>query len=123
MNALQHTVSLDAAMAGQRLAGAVLDDRGQVLVNAGSELTLSMVQALLRRGVKQVCVARGDIALRPAQADPQAAANEEAQNVDPQTRRERASARVAHLFRHATQRGQLNPLMHSVLQYRLEGLP
>ena len=93
MDALQHSVALDNAMAGQRLAGAVLDDRGQVLLNAGSELTLSMVQALLRRGVKQVCVARDDrddrddVTRLPAQADPQQVAHEEAQNVDPQTRR------------------------------------
>ncbi len=106
MNISPHTIALADAEPGERLAEAVVDDNGNVLVGAGCELTAGMIQSMIRRGVKTLCVAR------PAVIDEAECA----------ARYERARARITHLFRHATKQGRLNPLMHSVLAYRLEGL-
>ena len=105
-----HTLALASAAPGELMAEAVLDDHGNVLVGVGCELTASLLQALARRGVTTVCIAR-------------AVAAEAIEQVDSAIRHGRAMERIAHLFRHATQQGRLNPLMHSVLQYRLEGTP
>lgn len=102
MNTTHHTIALAGAAAGQRLAEPVLDERGNVLVGADCEITEAVLQALARRGVTELCVARTEVV-----DETEAAA-----------RRARAAARVAHLFRHAMRQGRLNPLMHSVLQYR-----
>lgn len=114
MTGAAHTMALADVAPGQRLADAVLDDRGQVLVGAGCELTNPLLQALARRGVAEVNIAHA------AAAEPDELA-EPAEAVDPATRNAHATERIAHLFRHATQQGRLNPLMHNMLQYRLEG--
>jgi hypothetical protein len=107
---LSHATALAGAVPGDHLAEAVLDDNGNVLVGAGCELTASLIQSLTRRGVTGLCVAR-------------AVAAEAVDAVDPAVRHERVLARIAHLFRHATQQERLNPLMHSVLRHRLESAP
>lgn len=107
MNAPGRTIDTASAAPGQRLADAVLDEHGNVLVGTGCELTAGLIRSLSRRGVEHLCIAPDEIAA------PDAAALAD--------RHQRATARVAHLFRHATRQGRLNPLMHSVLQLRLEG--
>lgn len=111
MNADRHLIALTDAAPGDRLAEPVLDDQGQVLVGAGCELTAGLIQSLARRGVTGLCIARV------------AAAGLEVEEVCQATRHERASARIAHLFRHTTRQGRVSPLMHSVLQHRLGGPP
>ena len=110
MNAPGRTIDTASATPGQRLADAVLDEHGNVLVGAGCELTAGLIRSLSRRGVEHLCIAPDEIAAPDA---PDAAALAD--------HHQRATARVAHLFRHATRQGRLNPLMHSVLQHRLEG--
>ena len=119
ITAAAHTLALADAVPGQRLAEAVLDDHGQLLVGAGCELTTPLLQALARRGVAELSIAHA-AAAEPAEPDDLA---EPAEAVTPAARHAHAAERIAHLFRHATQQGRLNPLMHSVLQYRLEGVP
>ena len=113
MSTTAHTLALADATPGQHLAEAVLDDHGNVLVAAGCELTASLLQALGRRGVAELCIAHTE-AVEP---------DGPGELVDPAARHAHATERITHLFRHATQQGRLNPLMHSVLQYRIGEAP
>ncbi len=51
-------LAITSARPGMRLAMALLDERGQVLVPAGSVLSASLLDSLLRRGIGSLCVAR-----------------------------------------------------------------
>jgi hypothetical protein len=93
---------LDEATAGMTLAGDLVDQNGTVLLHRGSVLTDGLLGALARRGVARVRVA----------GEPDGMASSGAQ-------RERAAARLAHLFRHGAQ-GADAELRACLQDYRME---
>lgn len=102
MTTRRQTVPITQAEPGCVLAEPVLDSHGQVLVAACTTLTTGLIEALGRRGVTALCVEC------PHPSD----------EVDLQAGRELAAKRIAHLFRHCTRQGTINPLMHLVIRYR-----
>lgn len=62
---VQEVVALAEIRPGMRLGAAVADRSGQVLVPAGTILTESLFQSLLRRDISSVCIER-EIAEDPA---------------------------------------------------------
>lgn len=95
---------LEQAVVGMRLGADVQDAQGAVLLAAGAELTDSLLAALRRRGITQICV------------------HEEEQLSESQreARREAVAARLAHLFRRALESEADRQLYDSVRDYRLE---
>lgn len=53
---MKSRISTEAAVRGMRLAEAVLDDAGRVLVPDGALLTESLIHSLVRRGVPELKV-------------------------------------------------------------------
>lgn len=100
-------IPITQAVAGSVLAEPVLDSRGQVLLGAYATLTDDLIRSLDSRGVSALCVEC------PKLVDA----------VDPQAQRERAAGRIAHLFRHSTRQGTINPLMPLVARYREGATP
>jgi hypothetical protein len=98
-------IALEQAGVGAVLAADVLDGQGSVLVAKGTELTGPVLRALERRGIDRLRV-------RDENVPPELLAAE----------RERASLRLARLFRHPGP-GQADALLREVLtRYRLEDL-
>lgn len=99
-------IPLDQAEAGMQLAAAVCNPRGEVLLQAGCELTEASLSGLRRRGIGHVAVqvvdSRGEEEL--------------------QAQRVRVLNRLNLLFRNAGQDPHLASLYHLVLEYRLEAL-
>lgn len=98
------TLPLNEAVAGMRLAAAVLDEAGHVLVPAGAELSESMLQGLQRRDVVEVVVER------EVEEDPAAQA----------AYRAKLTAQLDHLFRKAGDADETRALYQAVLDYRME---
>lgn len=98
------TLPLNEAAAGMRLAAAVLDEAGHVLVPAGAELSESMLQGLQRRDVVEVVVER------EVEEDPAAQA----------AYRAKLTAQLDHLFRKAGDADETRALYQAVLDYRME---
>ena len=106
------TFALDALPCGSVLGQALVDERGHVLLAAGTELTDRLVDMLRRRDVTSVVVATPE-SLPAADA---AILQSEAAALA-----ERHEARLLHLFRHTLRSGRINPLLHLVrLQNRVE---
>ncbi|CAN7394395.1 hypothetical protein [Massilia sp. LjRoot122] len=102
MNEASREVMLDEATVGMTLACDLLDQAGTVLLHRDSVLTDGLLAALARRGVARVRVAG-----EPDGPDRSGA------------RRERAAARLAHLFRHGAQ-GVDAELRACLQDYRME---
>lgn len=102
MHEASREVMLDEATAGMALAADLVDQNGTVLLHRGSVLTDGLLGALARRGVARVRVA----------GEPDGIASSGAQ-------RERAAARLAHLFRHGAQ-GADAELRACLQDYRME---
>lgn len=102
MNEVAREVMLDQATVGMTLASDLLDQHGTVLLQRGSVLTEGLLAALARRGVARVRVVG-----EPDGMDTSGA------------RRERAAARLAHLFRHGAQ-GANAELRACLQDYRME---
>jgi len=101
---IRHTLPLDQACPGMKLAAHVRDDHDVTLPAAASVLTEVQLDALRQQGVSQIIV---------AEADMLPAAEQEAQ-------REAIRVRLAHLFRH-TGKTEANRLLYEImLDYRLE---
>lgn len=98
------TLAIDDARPGMRLAEAVADAMGQVLVPAGSELTESMLQNLRRREVATLTVER-EIA--------DGSAAREAQ-------RAKVVEQLDRLFRKAGDGAETRQLYQAILDFRLE---
>lgn len=98
------TLPLSEAAAGMRLAAAVLDEAGHVLVPAGAELSEGMLQGLQRRDVVEVAVER------EVEEDPAAQA----------AYRAKLTAQLDHLFRKAGDADETRTLYQAVLDYRME---
>ena len=99
-------IPLGQAGPGMQLAAAVCNQRGEVLLQAGCELSESGLSGLRKRGVGHIVVQMAD----PRSEDELAA--ERAQVLD----------RLNLLFRNAGQDQHLASLYHLVLEYRLEAL-
>ena len=99
-------INLAQATPGMCLGADVQDAHGAVLLAQGTELTESLLAALLRRGIERIEVLETDA--------PDAA--------DFEARREAVEARLAHLFRRAGESDADRQLFHCVRGYRLESM-
>jgi hypothetical protein len=100
----RETLAIDALVPGMRLAAAVLDAGGQVLLPAGAELTESMLQSLFRRGVAELLVET------EAEEDPAIV----------EARRVALEIQLARLFRNAGDGAETMALYKAILNFRLE---
>lgn len=97
------TLPLEQVAVGMRLAEAVLDAAGQILVPAGAELSAGLLQGLQRREIGELCIER------EIEEDPAAR----------EARRLRVSAQLEQLFRHAGDGEATRQLQQAVLAFRL----
>lgn len=100
------TLPLEQAVVGMRLGADVQDAHGAVLLAAGAELTDSLLTALRRRGIAQICVHE----------------EERLSDAEREARREAVAARLAHLFRRGGESAADHQLFDSVRDYRMETL-
>lgn len=98
------TIAIGDAQSGMRLAEAVADAMGQVLVPAGSELTESMLQGLRRREIATLKVER------EIEEDPAAR----------EARRARVVEQLDRIFRKAGDGAETRQLYQAILDFRLE---
>jgi len=98
------TLPLSEAAIGMRLAVAVLDEAGHVLVPAGAELSEGMLQGLQRREIAEVSVER------EVEEDPATQA----------AYRAKLTAQLDHVFRKAGDGDETRALYQAVLDYRME---
>lgn len=97
-------ISVASAIPGMRLAKAVLDDSGRLLVPDGTMLTESLLLGLQRRGV-------GDLFInQPEEEDP----------AEREATRARVSRSVAIRFRHAGDGPGSKALQEAILAFRME---
>lgn len=101
---VQEILDIAEVQPGMRLAEAVSDDAGRVLVPAAVELTENLLQSLRRRGVAQLHVEREE-AIDPVQLA---------------ARRAECEARLAHLFRNAGDGAETMALHRAILAFRSE---
>lgn len=99
-------IPIDQAVPGMQLAAAVFNQRGDVLLQAGCELSESALSGLRKRGIAHIAIQVAD-----ARGEDELAA-ERAKVLD----------RLGMLFRKAGQDEHLASLYQLVLEYRLEGL-
>lgn len=97
---------LQQATPGMRLGADVQDTHGAVLLSVGTELTESLLTALRRRGINEICVLMV----------------EQLSDAQREARREAVAARLAHLFRRGGASEADRQLFDSVRDYRLEAL-
>ena len=97
-------LALDALVSGMKVAEAVVDKGGNVLVPAGAEITESMLSGLRRREVAGVKV-EFEVAEDPALAE---------------ARRVATAASLDQIFRKAGDAPETRTLYQAVLNYRLE---
>lgn len=100
----QETLAIGDVLPGMRLAVAVIDDTGRVLVPAGAELTESMLHSLQRREIAELVVER-EVAEDPAAS---------------QARRARMEEQLDQLFRKAGDGVETRVLYQTLLDFRLE---
>jgi len=103
MKTIQH-LALEALQPGMKVAEAVLDKSGNVLVPAGAEITDSMLTGLGRREVAGVKV-EVEVAEDP---------------VATEARRIATTASLDRIFRQAGDTQEARTLYQAVLDYRLE---
>ena len=99
-------IPLDLAEPGMQLAAAVCNQRGDVLLQTGCELSDSALSSLRKRGIGRIAVLVVD------------ARSEDELEAERANVRDRLNV----LFRNKGQDEQLASLYHLVLEYRLEGL-
>lgn len=103
MKAVQ-LLALDALLPGMKVAEALLDKAGGVLVPTGAEITASMLLGLARREVQSVKVEL-EVAADPALT---------------KARRAEIVADLDRIFRQAGDATETRTLYQAVLEYRLE---
>ncbi|MFZ3018892.1 MAG: hypothetical protein WA056_10605 [Gallionella sp.] len=99
-------IPLDLAEPGMQLAAAVCNQRGDVLLQAGCELSESALSGLRKRGIAHIAIQVAD-----ARGEDELAAE-----------RAKVLERLNLLFRNAGRDEHLASLYQLVLEYRLEGL-
>lgn len=100
------TIFMDEVTPDSVLAEAVSDEHGFVLLSAGTVLSASLIESLEQRGVPCVTVICTN-------AD---------DSMDIETRRQQARHAIEALFRHSLKHGQINPLIHLIMHYRMDHL-
>lgn len=95
---------LDQVEVGMRVAGAVVDAGGHLLVQAGAEISESLLQGLQRRDIAAIEVEQ-DVAEDPGQRE---------------KRRAEILAQLDQRFRKAGEGWETRQLYQAVLDYRLE---
>lgn len=95
---------IETIMPGARLAEPAVDDAGRLLVPSGTVLTASLLEGLLRRGIKTLCVEREQ--------------GEDLASI--QARKEQIAQSVAHCFRRAGDGMASRQLREAVMAFRLE---
>jgi hypothetical protein len=98
------TLPIDALRPGMHLAEALLDERGQVLVPAGCELSDSLLLGLQRRGIEALAIER--------EIDEDPAARE--------ARLKRVSEQLDRLFRLAGDGAETRALYAALYAFRVE---
>ncbi|HJV93368.1 MAG TPA: hypothetical protein VJ572_07790 [Azonexus sp.] len=98
------TIAIGDAQPGMRLAEAVADAMGQMLVPAGSELTASMLQGLQRREITVLTVEH--------EIEEDSAARE--------ARQAKVVEQLDRLFRKAGEGAETRLLYQAILDFRLE---
>ena len=98
------TVAIKDAQPGMRLAMAVMDDRGRVLLPAAALLTDSILQSLQRRNVLQLVIEREET------LDPVVLAARQAE----------IEQQLARLFRKAGEGEATQELHKAILEFQLE---
>jgi len=95
---------LDQIVVGMRVAGAVVDAGGHLLVQAGTEISESLLQGLQRRDIAAIEIEQ-DVLEDPAQLA---------------RRRAEISAQLDQRFRKAGEGTETRLLYQAILDYRLE---
>ena len=101
---MAEVLTLETVQPGMKVAEAVLDDGGHLLVPAGAEVSESMLAGLARRAVSAIkveCEVEEDPVAREA-------------------RRKAVSSHLDHLFRQAGEAAETRTLYEAVLAHRLE---
>jgi hypothetical protein len=98
------TIELDDASAGMVLSSVLLDAGGGTLLPKGAELTDSLLTSLRRRGIERIAIV-----------------DDRVSEAELSVERERASKRLAVLFRKCATQNASTSLQNSILLYRLEG--
>lgn len=97
-------LAVDDLQPGMRVAAAVEDSAGRVLLPAGAEITDSTIASLRRREIGQVSVER------EVEDDPAAV----------EAYRRQVFAELEHLFRRAGQGAETRALYDAIARYRME---
>lgn len=115
----QVTVTLDRCCAGRVLAVSVLDQRGGVVLAAGTTLSIQQVEGLMSQGVRSLvlCASATETEAQHSQTDA------EGTPVPPAPTSEQMWSRLQHLFRHSLRAGEINPLLHLIKRYRERSSP
>jgi hypothetical protein len=100
----QETLPIDALQPGMRLAAAVTDAGGLVLLPAGAELTESMLHGLRRRGAAELLI-QTELDEDPAVLE---------------ARRAHLEKQLEQLFRQAGKGAETMALYQAILDFRLE---
>lgn len=99
-------IPMDLAVSGMTLAAAVCNERGDVLLQSGCELSESSLSSLRRRGILHIAI-----------LDEECRSEEELE-----AERQIARERLSVLFRNAGNDVHLALLHNLILEYRLERL-
>jgi len=89
---------------GMRVASALADENGRLLLPAGTELSDAAIASLQRRGIEQVSIEL------EVEDDPAAL----------ERYRQQVTERLDHLFRHAGRDSETMALYRAIAQYRME---
>lgn len=98
------TLPVQQLQSGMRVASALADEGGRVLLPEGAELSETTIAALERRGIETVCVEL------EVEEDPAAL----------ERHRRQVTERLDWLFRHAGEGGETRALYEVVAKYRME---
>ncbi|MDP3539679.1 MAG: hypothetical protein Q8S26_13355 [Azonexus sp.] len=98
------TIAIGDAQPGMRVADAIVDDNGRVLVPAGCDLTDSILHGLARREIAEFKIERD------VEEDP----------VDREARLLRSTGQLDELFRKAGEGSETRQLYQAILGFRLE---
>jgi hypothetical protein len=101
------TLPVEKLEPGMRVASALSDGGGRVLLPAGAELSETTIAGLRRRGIEEVCVER------EVEEDPAVLEHH----------RRLMTERLDRLFRHAGQGSETRALYDKVAEYRMEHRP
>lgn len=92
---MTEVLMIDAVRPGRRLAAALRDEQGQLLMPAGVELSEGTLHSLRRRGVRELCVER-ECAADPAERE--ARLRQQRENLDQRFRCAGESPETAALY-------------------------